>query len=335
MTLSRRHFNTAALAAAVTAAYGRPGQAQSPLSIKFSHVVTAEAPKGKGSLKFKELAEKYTEGKVKVEVYHNSTLYKDKEEIEALQLGAVHMLAPSTAKFTPMGAKDFEALDLPYLFSSDEQFTRVINGPVGQKLLASLQASGVTGLAFWDHGFNLLTSNKALIVPDDMQGMKIRISGSKVADNYFRRVGAIPQILAFSEVYQSLQTGVVDAGENTAANILTQKFHEVQKHITIAGHSHQNYAIIVNSKFWAGLPADLRAGLDKAMAEATEYMNAITRQEHIDALEVIKQSGKTTIRVLDAAQRKAWRDAMQPTYQWTEARIGKDTIKALLDATAS
>ncbi len=336
MQLSRRRFGTTALsAAALAAAYGRAGQAQAPLSIKFSHVVTAEAPKGKGSLKFKELAEKYTEGKVKVEVYHNSTLYKDKEEIEALQLGAVQMLAPSTAKFTPMGAKDFEALDLPYLFADDEQFARVIGGEIGQKLFRSLEPSGLTGLAHWDHGFNLLTANRPLLVPSDMQGLKIRISGSKVADNYFRKLGAIPQILAFSEVYQALQTGVVDAGENTATNILTQKFHEVQKHITIAGHSHQNYAIVVNSKFWSAIPADIRKGLDKAMAEATEYMNALVRQDNIAAIEAIKQTGKTTVHVLDANQRKLWREAMQPTYAWAEGRIGKETISAMLKATAS
>ncbi len=334
MTLSRRRFGTVALTAALATAYGRPGRAQSPVVIKFSHVVTAEAPKGKGSLKFKELAEKYTEGKVKIDVYHNSTLYKDKEEIEALQLGAVQMLAPSTAKFTPMGARDFEALDLPYLFANDEQFAQVINGDVGKRLFRSLQPSGITGLAYWDHGFNLLTANKPLIVPADMQGVKIRISGSKVADNYFRKIGALPQILAFSEVYQALQTGVVDAGENTAANILTQKFYEVQKHITIAGHSHQNYAIIVNSTFWSDLPADLRAGLDKAMAEATAYMNSVARQDNAAALEVIRQTGKTTIHVLDANQRKVWRDAFQPTYTWAEGRIGKDTLDALLKATA-
>jgi C4-dicarboxylate-binding protein DctP len=335
MTLSRRRFGTAVMSTALAAAYGRIGWAQSPLVIKFSHVVTAEAPKGKGSLKFKQLAEQYTAGKVQVDVYHNSTLYKDKEEIEALQLGAVQMLAPSTAKFTPMGAKDFEALDLPYLFADDDQFARVVKGEIGKKLFDSLKPSGITGLAYWDHGFNLLTGNKPFLRPDDMQGVKIRISGSKVADNYFRKIGAIPQILAFSEVYQALQTGVVDAGENTAANILTQKFHEVQKHITVAGHSHQNYAIIVNSKFWDGIPADLRAGLDKAMAEATDYMNSVARQDNASALEAIKQTGKTTIHVLDEAQRKVWREALQPTYKWAEGRIGKDTMDMLLKATAS
>ena len=203
MIVSRRGFNTSALSAALAAAYGQPGWAQAPLSIKFSHVVSTEAPKGKGALKFKELAEKYTGGKIKLEVYANSSLYKDKEEIEALQLGAVHMLAPSTAKFSPLGSKEFEVLDLPYLFSSDDQFARVIDGPVGKRLFDSLESKGIKGLAHWDHGFNQLTSNKPLVKPEDMQGLKIRISGSKIADNYFRSIGAIPQILAFSEVYQA------------------------------------------------------------------------------------------------------------------------------------
>lgn len=335
MTMSRRTFNTVGLSAAMAAAYGRPGQAQAPLAIKFSHVVTAEAPKGKGSLKFKELAEKYTEGKVRVEVYSNSTLYKDKEEIEALQLGAVHMLAPATAKFSPLGSKEFEVLDLPYLFSSDDQFARVVGGPVGKRLFDSLENKGLKGLAYWDHGFNLLTANRPLIKPEDMQGLKIRISGSKIADNYFRSIGAIPQILAFSEVYQAMQTGVVDAGENTAPNNLTQKFHEVQKHITVAGHSHQNYAVIVNNKFWAALPADIGAPLAKAMKEATEYMNSIARQDNTTSLEEIKKSGKCTVTVLDEAQRKVWRSAFQPTYKWAEGRVGKEMMDLIAKETAT
>jgi C4-dicarboxylate-binding protein DctP len=335
MTFSRRQFGGGLTAAALTMAYGRPGWAQSPISIKFSHVVTADAPKGKAAVKFMELGHKYTDGKVKIELYHNSTLYKDKEEVEALQLGAVQMLAPSTAKFAPLGAKEFEALDLPYIFSSDEQYTKVIKGPVGKWLFDKLEPKGLTGLAFWDNGFHMLSANKPLITPADMQGLKVRISGSKISDQYFRKLGAIPQILAFSEVYQALQTGVVDSCENTASNYLTQKFHEVQKHITIAEHAHLQYAVVVNQKYWASLPADIRAGLEKAMAEATDYANSIARQENIDALEEIKKSGKSTIHVLNAAQRKVWRDAMQPTYQWAETRVGKEVIELLLKATAA
>ena len=333
--ISRRQFGTGVSAAALATAYGRPGWAQAPLSIKFSHVVTADAPKGKGANKFLELAHKYTEGKVKVEIYHNSTLYKDKEEVEALQLGAVQMLAPSTAKFAPLGAKEFEALDLPYMFASDDQYAKVLSGPVGKWLFQKLDSKGLTGLAFWDNGFHMMSANKPILVPADLQGLKVRISGSKISDQYFRKLGAIPQILAFSEVYQALQTGVVDSCENTASNYLTQKFHEVQKHITVAEHAHLQYAVIVNQKFWAGLPADIRAGLDKAMVEATDYTNGIARQENIDALAEIKKSGKSTIHVLDAAQRKVWREAMQPTYAWAESRVGKEVIDLLLKATSA
>ena len=335
MTLSRRQFGTAISAATLAAAYGRPGWAQAPVVIKFSHVVAADTPKGKGSLKFKELAEKYTDGKVKVEIYQNSTLYKDKEEIEALQLGAVQLLAPSTAKFAPLGAKEFEALDLPFVFNNDEQYAKVLGGEVGKYLFSKLEPKGITGLGFWDNGFHLITANKAIIVPADLQGLKVRISGSKVADQYFRKLGAIPQILAFSEVYQSMQTGVVDAGENTASNIYTQKFFEVQKHISIARHAHLQYAVIANSKFWNGLPPDLKAPLDKAMTEANDFTNGIARQENIDALAEMKKAGRNEFHELDEAQRKVWREAMQPTYGWAEGRVGKEVIDLLLKATAA
>ena len=207
-------------AAFAMASHALPANAAGPIVIKFSHVVANDTPKGKGALKFKELAEKYTNGKVKVEVYPNSTLYKDKEEIEALQLGSVQMLAPSTAKFAPLGAKEFEALDLPWLFKDDATYAAAMKGPVGKWLFKKLETKGITGLAYWDNGFHMVSANRPLLNPSDFQGLKFRISGSKIADRYFRELGAIPQIMAFSEVYQALQTGVVDGCENTPSNYL-------------------------------------------------------------------------------------------------------------------
>jgi C4-dicarboxylate-binding protein DctP len=300
--------------------------AQSPIVIKFSHVVANDTPKGKGALKFKELAEKYTNGKVKVEVYPNSQLYKDKEEIEALQLGSVQMLAPSTAKFAPLGAKEFEALDLPWLFKDDETYAKAMKGPVGKWLFKKLEAKGITGLAYWDNGFHMVSSNRPLVNPTDFQGLKVRISGSKIADRYFRDLGSIPQIMAFSEVYQALQTGVVDGCENTPSNYLTQKFHEVQKDITVSYHAHLQYAVIVNSKFWSGLPADVRSQLEKAMDEATDYTNSIAKTENEDALAEIKKSGKTTLHYLTDDERKQWQTAMQPTYKWAKGRVGQEVL---------
>lgn len=303
-----------------------PAAAQAPIVIKFSHVVANDTPKGKGALKFKELAEKYTNGRVRVEVYPNSTLYKDKEEIEALQLGSVQMLAPSTAKFAPLGVKEFEALDLPWLFKDDATYAAAMKGSVGQWLFKKLQAKGITGLAYWDNGFHMTSANRPLINPSDFQGLKIRISGSKIADQYFRELGSIPQIMAFSEVYQALQTGVVDGCENTPSNYLTQKFHEVQKHITVSNHAHLQYAVIVNSKFWSGLPGDIRTQLQKAMDEATDYTNSIAKKENEDALAEIKQSGKTTLHYLTDEQRAAWQKAMAPTYKWAKGRVGQEVL---------
>jgi C4-dicarboxylate-binding protein DctP len=319
------------LAAAAVAVISTPAtvMAQAPIIIKFSHVVANDTPKGKGALKFKELAEKYTNGKVKVEVYPNSQLFKDKEEIEALQLGSVQMLAPSTAKFAPLGAKEFEALDLPWLFKDEAAYAKSMKGTVGKYLFKKLEPKGITGLAYWDNGFHMVSANKPLLNPADFQGLKMRISGSKIADQYFRNVGAIPQIMAFSEVYQALQTGVVDGCENTPSNYLTQKFHEVQKHITVSYHAHLQYAVIVNTKFWNGLPPDIRKELDKAMDEATDYTNSIAVKENEDALAEIKKSGKTTLHYLTDDQKKAWQTAMAPTYKWAKGRVGQEVLDLL------
>ncbi len=323
-----RHFILAAVAAVFMMAPAA-ALADDPIVIKFSHVVANDTPKGKGALKFKELAEKYTNGKVKVEVYPNSSLYKDKEEIEALQLGSMQMLAPSTAKSARLGVKEFEALALPWLFKDDEPYAAAMKGKVGQWLFKKLEAKGITGLAYWDNGFHMVSANRPLIKPADFEGLKFRISGSKVADQYFRNVGSIPQIMAFSEVYQALQTGVVDGCENTPSNYLTQKFHEVQKDITVSYHAHLQYAVIVNSKFWNGLPADIRGQLEKAMADATDYTNSIARKENEDALAEIKKSGKTTLHYLTDDERKAWQSAMQPTYKWAKGRVGQEVLDLL------
>jgi C4-dicarboxylate-binding protein DctP len=314
------------LFAVAAAAFALAPVLSSDLAQAQSLVVANDTPKGKGALKFKELAEKYTDGKVKIEVYPNSSLYKDKEEIEALQLGSVQMLAPSTAKFAPLGIKEFEALDLPWLFKDDQTYSNAMKGTVGKWLFQKLEAKGITGLGYWDNGFHMVSSSRPLMKPEDFKGLKFRISGSKIADQYFRLIGSIPQIMAFSEVYQALQTGVVDGCENTASNYWTQKFYEVQKDITVSYHAHLQYAVIVNSKFWSGLPPDIRAQLEKAMNEATDYTNSIARQENEDALAEIKKAGKTTLHYLTDADRKAWQEAMQPTYKWAKGRVGQEVL---------
>jgi C4-dicarboxylate-binding protein DctP len=323
------------LAAAAAAIFVAPGiaSAQSPIVIKFSHVVAPNTPKGKGAEKFKELAEKYTNGKVKVEVYPNSTLYKDKEELEALQLGAVQMLAPSNSKFGPIGIKDFEVFDLPYLLPNKAALRKVTDGPLGKAMLKKLESKGMVGLAYWDNGFKQMSANRPLRKPEDYKGLKFRIQSSKVLEAQFRLLGAIPQVMAFSEVYQALQTGVVDGQENTPSNMYTQKFHEVQKHTTQTNHGYIGYVVVVNKKFWDGLPGDVRGQLDKAMHEATEYANDISAKENADAWEEIKKSGKTEIIIPTAAENAAMRKAMEPLYQDMASRVGKQLIDDVVKAT--
>ncbi|QYG06004.1 TRAP transporter substrate-binding protein [Janthinobacterium sp. PAMC25594] len=318
-----------ALCAAIGATAGVHAYAQAPIVIKFSHVVATDTPKGQAAERFKQLAEKATNGKVKVELYPNSQLYKDKEELEALQLGAVQMLAPSLAKFGPLGVKEFEAFDLPYIFPTKTALYNVTEGEIGKSLLKKLEPKGITGLAYWDNGFKVMSANKPLHNPADFKGLKMRIQSSKVLDAQMRALGANPQVLAFSEVYQALQTGVVDGTENPPSNMYTQKMHEVQKHVTISNHGYLGYAVIVNKKFWDGLPPDIRGQLEKAMREATTFEKAIAQRDNDQALEAIKKAGKTQIYTLTVQEQAEWRRALAPVQKAMEGRIGKDLISAI------
>lgn len=312
-----------------------PASAQSPIIIKFSHVVATDTPKGKASEKFKELAEKYTGGKVKIEVYPNSTLYKDKEELEALQLGSVQMLAPSNSKFGPLGIREFEVFDLPYILPDLKTLRKVTEGPLGLRLLKLLDSKGITGLAYWDNGFKQMSANKKLVTPADYQGVKFRIQSSRVLQAQFKSLGSLPQVMAFSEVYQALQTGVVDGQENTWSNIYTQKMHEVQKYITETNHGYIGYVVIVNKKFWDDLPADIRDQLSKAMKEATDFNNAQSQKENDDALAEIKKSGKSEIIKLTPQQGEAMRKAMEPVYKDAASRVGQPLIDEFLKESKS
>jgi len=322
------------IAAAITAlAMPWTAHGQSPVVIKFSHVVATDTPKGKAAEFFKKRAEELTQGKVKVDLYPNSSLYKDKEEMEALQLGAVQMLAPSLAKFGPLGVKEFEVFDLPYLFDSYEELHKVTQGPVGKQLLDKLEPKGIKGLAYWDNGFKVLSSNKPIRTPADFKGQKMRIQSSKVLEAQMRSLGVLPQVMAFSEVYQALQTGVVDGTENPPSNLYTQKMHEVQKFVSVSDHGYLGYAVITNKKFWDELPADIRTKLDQAMREATAHANKIAKDENDQALEAVKKSGKSQVFVPTAQEKAALKKALVKTHDEVAGRVGKDLIQSIYKET--
>ncbi len=310
-------------------------QAQEPIVIKFNHVVAADTPKGMAAQRFKELAEKATNGRVRVDIYPDSRLYKDKEELEALQLGAVQMLAPSVDKFGAFGVREFDVFSLPYIFPSREALNRVTQGPIGKDLLRKLESKGIAGLAFWDNGFKIMSANKPLHHPADMKGLKMRIQASRVLDAQMRALGAIPQALPFSEVVQALKTGFVDGTENPPSNFKTQKMDEVQSYLTVTNHGYLGYAVIVNKKFWDGLPNDIRNQLSSAMQEATRYENDIAQRENERALEDIAKKGKTAIIHLNAQEQLEWRTAMLPVQKMFAASIGKDLIDEINNQTTT
>ncbi|NHF74468.1 TRAP transporter substrate-binding protein [Paracoccus xiamenensis] len=331
---NRRNLLSLAAVSVLAIGAGLPAFAQD-ITIKFSHVVAPDTPKGKGADKFKELAEQYTEGKVKVEVYPNSQLYKDKEELEALQLGSVQMLAPSLAKFGPLGVPQFELFDLPMLFQNRDELRKITEGEVGQSLFAMLQDKGIIGLAYWDNGFKIMTANSPVVVPDDFLGLKMRIQSSKILEEQMNALGAVPQVMAFSEVYQGLQTGVVDGTENTPSNTYTQRVNEVQKYGTVSNHGYIGYAVIVNKDFWDGLPEDVRGQLDQAMAEATEYANSIAEEENKAALEAMRAAGTTEFHDLTDEERAQWAEVLRPVHDEMADRIGADLIQQAYDAIAA
>jgi C4-dicarboxylate-binding protein DctP len=304
-----------------------------PIVIKFSHVVAQNTPKGQAADYFKKLAEQRTKGRVKVEVYPNSQLYKDKEEMEALQLGAVQMLAPSLAKFAPLGVREFEVFDLPFIFDNYQDLHKVTQGPVGAKLLKKLEPKGILGLAYWDNGFKVMSANKPLRHIEDFRGQKMRIQSSKVLDSQMRSVGAIPQVLAFSEVYQALQTGVVNGTENPPSNLYTQKMYEVQKYVTLSDHGYLGYAVIVNKKFWEGLPKDIRTILEGCMKDATKFANDVAKKDNDEALAAVRKSGRSQLITLTPQERASWKKAMDKAHKENINRIGADIVKEVYSDT--
>jgi C4-dicarboxylate-binding protein DctP len=298
-----------------------------PIIIKYSHVVAVNTPKGQAALKFKELAEKYLPGKVKVEVFPNSQLYGDGNEMEALLLGDVQIVAPALAKFGKY-TKKLQVFDLPFLFDDIEAVDRFQRSPKGLELLNSMEDKGIIGLGFLHNGMKQLSANVPLRTPEDAKGLKFRIMSSDVLEAQFKDIGANPQKLAFAEVYQALQSGVVDGAENPWSNIYTKKFYEVQKYITESDHGVLDYMVVTNAKWWNGLPADVRSGLAKAMTESIAYGNKIAMTEDQDYRAKVIAAKKAEVITLTKAQKAEWRKAMKPVWAKFEPEIGKDLIEA-------
>ena len=331
-TFVRRRLLVAAGITACAAAMPLAASAQAPMVIKFSHVVAEATPKGQGALKFKEIAEKKLPGKVQVQVFPSSQLFGDGKEMEALLLGDVQFIAPSLSKFDRY-TKKIQLFDLPFLFDDIDSVDRFQASPEGQGLMTSMKNRGLIGLAYWHNGMKQLSTNKdKLVRPEDVKGLKFRIQASDVLEAQFRALGANPQKMAFAEVYQALQTGVVDGQENTWSNIYSQKYQEVQKTIAETNHGALDYMVVANAKWWDGLPPDIRQGLTEAMAEATRHANKLAAELNEADRKKIIEANKAKVQKLTKEDVAAWRKAMEPVWKKFEGDIGRDLIDAALKA---
>jgi len=298
-----------------------------PIVIKFSHVVGEQTPKGQGALMFKKLVEERLPGRVKVEVYPNSTLYGDDKEMEALLLGDVQIIARSLAKFEQY-TKKVQLFDLPFLFDDINAVDRFQQGPEGQKLLKSMESKNITGLAYWHNGMKQLSANRPLRKPEDARGLNFRIQTSAVLEQQFNAVGAKAQPMIFSVVYQALRTGVVNGTENPYSNFYDQKLHEVQKYVTETHHGILDYMLITTSDFWNGLPPDIRTELEKIVVESTTHANNEALRLNQKDRQLVLDAKTTEIISLTPEERSAWRDKMKPVWAKFEQVIGPELIQA-------
>ncbi|MCL6638200.1 MAG: TRAP transporter substrate-binding protein [Firmicutes bacterium] len=320
-----------ALAAGLTGCGGKntqPAGADKVIEIKFSHVVAEATPKGKAALKFKELVEKNSNGKIKVSVFPSSQLYGDKEELEQLKADNVQFIAPSVTKLVGFQPA-FQLVDMPFLFKSDQAAYNFYDSPAGQKLLKSLEPQGMLGLAWWPNGAKHFTNSKRpLKTPDDFKGLKFRTQSGGVLDAQFKALGAGSQTMAFSEVYTALNNKTVDGQENTFNNIDTQNYQDVQKYMTVSGHGRLDYVVLTNTKFWNGLSPENKKIIEDAMKEATKYERQLADEENAKSFEKLKNSGKMEIYTLSDAEKEAFIKALEPVYNEYADKIGRDYIEA-------
>jgi len=307
-------------------------------TLKFSHVVSSNTPKGKAADFFEKRLEELSGGRIDVQVYPSSQLYKDSAALKALRLNSIQMAAPSFSKFGKL-VPQLALFDLPFLFKDMDHLHRVQDGEVGEKLKKLVNKKGFIALNFWDNHFKQLSTSKdkPILTPEDAKGQKFRIMSSKVLEEQFLAVGANPQMMPFSEVYSGLQQGVIDAAENPISNIYTKKFHEVQKHITLSNHGYLGYLVVMSKKFWKSLPKDLQEDVIQAMNEATDKERMWAEELNTEQLEKIKDYAKKTgnlqIHNMKAEQIEAWRKAVSPIYSkfYSSKKIGKDLIEGALN----
>jgi len=302
-----------------------------PISIKFSHVVAENTPKGKMAIKFRQLVEQRLGDQVIVKVYPNSQLFTDDAVLQAMQLGDVEMAAPSLSKFQNYTSK-LQIFDLPFLFKDTQAVEKFQNSKAGKELLKALERKMLVGLGYLHNGMKQLSGYQPVRTPADIAGKKYRIMTSDVLQAQFEAVNAIPLKKPFSEVFTLLQTRAIDGQENTWSNIYSKKFYQVQPYITTTNHGLLDYLVVTSAEFWYGLPQEIRQQLQQALNEAIIYGNQIAAEKSVNDRQKIIDSGKSQVIDISDAERQQWVDAMRPVWKRFEHEIGADLIQAAIEA---
>ena len=304
-----------------------PAVDEAPILIRFSHVVGENTPKGQGANLFKKLVEERLAGKVRVEIYPNSLRFTDEEVLRALLFGDVELAAPSLAKFRSF-TRALQVFDLPFLFADIEAVHRFQAGEVGQRLLDAMTPRGLKGLAYWDNGMRVMSADRPLRTPDDVQGLTFRIEPSAVIEAQYEALGATTLRLPFKKVFDALDIGLVDGQENAWSNIESKKFYEVQEYFAETNHSFLGYMVVTSVKFWDGLPAEVRAALEEILQEVSVEVNRIALEQVKSSREKVIEALGDRVHTLSEEQRAAWRDVLQPVRQQFQEQIGQDIIQA-------
>ncbi|MDR3369814.1 DctP family TRAP transporter solute-binding subunit [Rhodoferax sp.] len=330
-SIRRRQWLAACAGAALLPAAGS-GTTQPQITLRFSHVVAEETPKGLAANRFKVLVEQRSGGRIGVQVFPNAQLYGDANEMQALQLGAVDLVAPSLSKFGRIGLPEFELFDLPFLFDDLNAVRRITLGPLGQRLLQGLQRQGLVGLGYFDNGFKQMSANRPLLEPKDFVGLRMRVQASQVIAAQMRALGARPVTLAFSETRRALATGVVDGTENPVSNFWTQGMDEVQTDLSLTNHGYLGYAVVTNQRLWNYLTQPDRDLVNQALQDSLGFANQMADTQNDKALIALRLAHTTRIHTLSQAQRDLMRQAVQPVHQELARRIGSEWLQTLREA---
>jgi C4-dicarboxylate-binding protein DctP len=301
--------------------------------IKLGHDQPEKSPHHQAALKWKELVESRTKNKVTVTIFPSSVLGSGTQMVEQVQAGALEAAVLPTAWVAPL-APTVSVLDLPFLFESRNAAYSVIDGPVGEEILAPLNKVSIQGVAFWESGFKQFTGSFRIDNPADYKGHKIRTMPSPVVQEQFKAFGATPTPIAFKELYNALQQNVVDGQENPISTIKSMRFFEVQKYLTLSDHGFLAYVFMFNKPFLDKLPADIRGVLVQAAKDARDYQREIIVKAEKENLEIFKKSGMQII-TLDKSQRNAFSTASQKVHTWYAKEYGGEMLDKIKRASSS